>query len=62
MQLIDPNHPFFRPRWRRWATAILPIVWSGAELFWLGNPIWAAIFFTLGAYAYWVLIHTRKDD
>lgn len=61
MQLIDPNHPFFRPVWRRWVTGILPIAWSGVELFALHNPIWAVIFLLLGAYAFWVLVIKGPD-
>lgn len=60
MQLIDPNHPFFRPAWRRYVTAIFPIAWSGMELY-LGNPLWAAIFLALGIYAVWVLIVKGPD-
>lgn len=61
MQLIDPNHPFFRPAWRRWATGIFPIAWSAVELFALGNPIWAVIFLLLGIYAFWVLVIKGPD-
>ncbi|PTE22774.1 hypothetical protein C5F48_05340 [Cereibacter changlensis JA139] len=60
MQLIDPNHPFFRPAWRRYVTAIFPIAWSGMEIY-LGNPFWAVIFLALGAYAFWVLIVKGPD-
>ncbi|MFT4149618.1 MAG: hypothetical protein QM656_05415 [Paracoccaceae bacterium] len=59
MQLIDPNHPFFRKPLARWATTLLPLAWAGFEL-WMGNPLWAAMFGAAGAYAGWVLILKRK--
>ncbi|EEW25886.1 hypothetical protein [Rhodobacter ferrooxidans] len=62
MPLIEPNHPFFKPVWRRWATGLVPIIWAGFELVWLGNPIWALIFAGFGAYALWVLVFNRPAD
>jgi len=54
-KLLDADDPFFRQPWRRWATAILPILWGGYE-FWGGNPMWGLLFVGAGAYAGWVLI------
>jgi hypothetical protein len=53
--LIDANHPFFRPVWRRWATALLPLGWAGVEVA-TGSPGWAMLFGATGAYAFWALI------
>lgn len=55
MKLIDPDHPFFRPAWRRWATALLPLLWAGWE-FANGYPGWGLLFGAAGAYAFWMLI------
>jgi len=55
MALLDPNDPFFQPRWRRWATVLLPSVWALVEV-WNGNPGWAIIFGAAGAYALYQLI------
>jgi hypothetical protein len=57
MKLIDPTHPFFRPAWRRWATALIPLAWGGFEAV-TGQPMWALLFGAAGAYAFWILIAT----
>jgi hypothetical protein len=54
-QILDADHPFFIPVWRRWATVILPLIWGGVEL-WNGSPGWAVLFGAAGAYALYVLI------
>ena len=59
MQILDPDHPFFRKPLVRWATAILPLCWAGFEL-WMGNTLWALAFGLAGGYAFWVLILNRK--
>lgn len=59
MKLIDPDHPFFRPLWRRWATALLPAAWAGVETA-NGSPGWALLFGAAGGYAFWVLILGRR--
>ncbi|MBI1218481.1 MAG: hypothetical protein GC186_08020 [Rhodobacteraceae bacterium] len=55
MQFLDPNDPFFRPVWRRWATVLVPAAWSCLEL-WGGNASWALLFGAAAAYAFWMLI------
>jgi hypothetical protein len=60
MKFLDPNHPFFAPVWRRWATAIVPLAWGALELAW-GNPGWAILFLGAGAYAFWMLILKGPD-
>jgi len=55
MKLLDPDHPFFIPVWRRWATVLLPIGWAGVELY-LGSPGWALLFAAAGAYAGYILL------
>lgn len=60
MKLIDTNHPFFRPAWRRWATFLVPAVWAVFEAV-SGEPFWAILFGALAAYAGWVLIVTWKE-
>jgi hypothetical protein len=59
-QFLDPNHPFFKPVWVRWVTAILPLAWAVFEVV-SGNPGWAILFGATGAYAFWVLIVKGPD-
>jgi|APEBP8051073178_1049388.scaffolds.fasta_scaffold00002_386 hypothetical protein len=54
-KFLDPDHPFFRPVWRRWATAGFPLAWAAVELY-NNNLVWAMMFGAVGAYAFWVLI------
>lgn len=61
MKLLDPNDPFFRHAWVRWATALVPLAWGVVELR-LGNPGWALLFLAAGAYALWKLILSRPSD
>ncbi|HEX9859263.1 MAG TPA: hypothetical protein VGA75_12970 [Paracoccaceae bacterium] len=55
MKLLDPDHPFFKPVWRRWATGLLPLAWAGVEVV-SGNPGWAVLFGLAGGYAIYELI------
>lgn len=55
MKFIDPDHPFFAPVWRRWATGVVPLAWAGFEAV-SGNPGWAVLFGAAGAYALWILV------
>jgi len=55
MKLLDPDHPFFARRWKRWATAVLPMLWGLVE-FALNSPGWGVLFFAAGAYAGYILL------
>lgn len=60
MKLIDPSHPFFRPRWRRILLVVACFTWAGIEMV-LSNTTWAFLFAAIGGYVAWVLILTWKD-
>ncbi|MFC7705354.1 hypothetical protein ACFQXB_14230 [Plastorhodobacter daqingensis] len=61
MKLIDPRHPFFRPRWRRWATVVVPAAWALVEVS-SGQLLWAGLFGAAAAYAGYVLILTYPSE
>jgi hypothetical protein len=54
-KFLDPDHPFFKPAWRRWLTALFPLAWAIVEIA-TGNALWAVLFGAVGIYAFWVLI------
>ena len=49
MKLVDPQHPFYAPRWRRVVIAVLALGWSLFE-FASGSPFWGILFGALGLY------------
>jgi len=55
MRFLDPDHPFFRARWRRWATVLVPGGWAMVE-FWGGHLVWGTVFAAASAYAARVLL------
>ncbi|WP_245515274.1 DUF3329 domain-containing protein [Rhizobium deserti] len=48
--MIDANHPFYRPLWRRLMIPIVCLIWVCFELY-AGGPIWAAMVGAVGLYA-----------
>lgn len=61
MRLIDPSHPFYRPKWRRWLLSAAPFVWACVE--WsIGNPVWAYLSAAIGGYLAWHLLWTWRGD
>jgi hypothetical protein len=58
--MIDPDHPFYKPLWRR---VLIPVVCAAWVIFELvaGEPFWAVIVGAVGAYAtYKLFIEKRK--
>jgi hypothetical protein len=55
MKLIDPDHPFFVPIWRRWVTVLVPGLWAAIE-FAFASPGWGILFGAAAVYAWWMLI------
>jgi len=48
-KLLDLQHPFFVPLWRRVATVVVIWGWAGFELI-TGSPGWAILFGAVAAY------------
>lgn len=48
-KLLDLDHPFFNPLWRRVVIVALCLGWAGVE--WrMGSPFWATMFGGVGLY------------
>lgn len=60
MKLIDPDHPFYRPLWRRIAVVAACALWFVVEVYFWGSPLFIPIAGGLAAYAAWVLLITWK--
>ncbi len=52
MTLLDAQHPFFRPLWRRVAVVVLCLGWGLFELL-NGSSLWAMLFIGAGVYSGW---------
>lgn len=61
MRMLDPQHPFFRPAWRRYLITAAPFAWAFVE-YGNGNPLWAYLFAGIGGYLGWQLILSWKPD
>ncbi|GEO85510.1 MULTISPECIES: hypothetical protein [Alphaproteobacteria] len=59
MKFLDPQHPFFKPLWRRILTVVAPAAWAFVEL-WNGEAGWAIVFFGAAAYAGYELFLAAK--
>lgn len=57
--MIDPNHPFYDPLWRRLLIPIVCASWVGVELY-AGSPVWAGIVAVVGLFATYKLFVERK--
>jgi hypothetical protein len=62
MKLLEADHPFFKPLWRRVAVVAVCFGWAGFE-YWTDNPGWAALFGFMGLIAgyQFFLAPKRKD-
>lgn len=57
--MIDPDHPVYKPLWRRLLIVGFCAAWAGFELY-SGEIFWAIIVGALGAYAAYKLLFTFK--
>ena len=53
MKLVDADHPFFAPLWRRIAIVAITLAWALFE-FAAGSPIWGMVFSAIGLYCAYV--------
>ena len=60
MRLIDPAHPFYRAKWRRYLLVAVPFIWASVE--WsFGNPIWAYLSAAIGGFLAWHLVLNWRE-
>ncbi|KAA0700618.1 hypothetical protein DTW90_02925 [Neorhizobium sp. P12A] len=55
MQLIDPNHPFYKSLWRRILIVAVCLGWAVIEAS-TREPFWAVLVGAVGIYAAWMLL------
>lgn len=58
MKLVDQQHPFYQPLWRRIAITITIVLWTGFEIFIAGDPLWLVLSSALLVYSIWVFFVT----
>ena len=64
MKLLDAQHPFFKPLWRRIAVVAVCAGWALFEYV-TGNPGWAALFAFLGlisGYQFFFAFNPEKEE
>lgn len=62
MKLVDPNDPFYRPRWRRIAIVAVCAGWFLFEILsGMRDPFFTPIAGGLFAYSLWVFILNWKE-
>lgn len=59
MQLIDPNHPAYRPVWARMLIVAVCFGWALVEAF-KGDPFWAVLAGGAGFYSVYMLFWSYK--
>ncbi|MBL8790020.1 MAG: DUF3329 domain-containing protein [Rhizobiales bacterium] len=56
-----PDHPFYRPLWRRLAIIAVSGIWTATEILWSGNVLWIVIAGGFFLYALYVFLIAWKD-
>ncbi|KRB50726.1 hypothetical protein ASE04_12410 [Rhizobium sp. Root708] len=59
MQLIDPQHPAYRPLWARILIVAVCLGWAVVEIV-TGDPFWAVLAGGAGVYAAYMLLWSYK--
>ncbi len=63
MQILDVQHPFYKPLWRRVAIVAFCLAWSIFE-FVTGTPFWGVLSGAIGLYCGWqfFVVFDAKPD
>ena len=64
MKIIEQQHPFYKPLWRRVAIVAAIALWFGYEAVYVREPLWLAVSGGILAYAAWSFLLTwpKKAD
>jgi hypothetical protein len=60
-RLLDLNHPFFRPLWRRVLVVAVCLAWAAFE-FTTGSPFWGVLFGGIGLVCAWAFFLAWDPD
>jgi hypothetical protein len=58
MKIVDQDHPFYRPLWRRLVIVGLIAAWAAYEIGVVRDPLWMILIGGLLAYAVWNFLIT----
>ena len=56
MKLVEQDHPFFKPLWRRVAIVALVAAWLAVEVFYVRDSLWIMVAAGMLAYAIWTFL------
>jgi len=56
-----PDHPFYRPLWRRIAIVAVTGAWTALEVFRGGEPMWMVIAGLFFVYTAWAFLISWKE-
>ena len=56
MKIIDENHPFYKPLWRRVVLVGVLAGWTAFEVFYTQQPLWIMVAGALFAYTTWIFL------
>ena len=56
MKLVEQDHPFFKPLWRRVAIVALVAAWLAVEVFYVRDSLWIMVAAGMLAYAVWTFL------
>ncbi len=56
MKLIDQNHPFYKPLWRRVAIVVVTALWAAFELLVTGEGLWIVVSCAVFAISAWTFL------
>lgn len=64
IKIVDQDHPFYKPLWRRLALIAAIGVWAFYEIAFVRDPMWMVLTGGLFVYAVWnfIVIWPRADQ